>query len=224
MSPKKTDPDSAPPPLIIFDPADGQMHAAAFDKAMAKTARHLAKRYKCHIATGDDAALSDLATRLMPGRIEENRLLLASVPEDVAAELRRLIEPEPEENATTPVDPDENIEAMSDDLRQAEADGLGPLSTDDVISLQSADPVSEGSETANAPLAGDVPADPWDKLAVGNLVLAADLDKRGEPESWYEAVIVRITPASFILRFRDYPKDGLLARTRKHVALLHPTP
>lgn len=229
MSAKKTDSDPASqPPLIIADPADGQMHAGTFDKRLAKTARRLARHYKCHVVGGDEAALSDLAARIMPGRIEDDRLMLASVPDDVAAELRKLLEPVPEsDESDTAAEASDDIPTMAQDLRQADLDGLGSLSADELAALRTPEAEASGQPGeagAQAPNEGsDRGQDLWDALAVGDVVLAADLDKKGEPECWFEAVIVRITPTSFILRFRDYPRDGLLSRTRRHVALLHPT-
>jgi hypothetical protein len=53
-------------------------------------------------------------------------------------------------------------------------------------------------------------------------VLAADLDRQGAPEAWYEAIIVRAEGREFVLRWRDYPRDGLLTRTREQIAILPP--
>ena len=312
MSGKKHDSHQAgQPPLIIADPADGQMHAGTFGKTDAKIARRLAKRFKCHIVIGDDEALHDLAARVHPGRVEDGRLMLATVTEEVAAELRRFMEPMPldEDGHDAAVDFGEDLPAMTRDLGEADRDGLGSLSADEVASLvgfddgdagitdigrsdqegsastetvlashstaerthaadevlnlrgfevggasvektgaalvasgaanapdtstdytQTAGPSNRSAHAGEAPSSGEdawdgKPApDLWDALAIGDTVLAADLDRKGEPECWYEAMIVRITPASFILRFRDFPRDGLLARTRRHVALLHAAP
>jgi hypothetical protein len=62
----------------------------------------------------------------------------------------------------------------------------------------------------------------WNSLTAGTLVLAADLDRQGAPEAWYEAYVVSIEDDTLMLRWRDFPREGILSRTRKHVALLHP--
>lgn len=62
----------------------------------------------------------------------------------------------------------------------------------------------------------------WEDLKPGALVLAADLDRRGTPEAWYEAQIIGLEGPEFLLRFRDFPRDGVLRRTRRHIAILCP--
>jgi hypothetical protein len=85
--------------------------------------------------------------------------------------------------------------------------------------------------TEQAPLAGDpdvatglptINFSLWSSLTAGTLVLAADLDRQGAPEAWYEAYVVSIEDDTLMLRWRDFPREGILSRTRKHVALLHP--
>jgi len=62
----------------------------------------------------------------------------------------------------------------------------------------------------------------WHNLAVGDLVLAAGHDRYGAPDSWHEAIITGRVGDQFVLRWRDYPLDGQVKRSRHHVALLHP--
>jgi len=64
--------------------------------------------------------------------------------------------------------------------------------------------------------------DLWSMLKPGLFVLAADLDRQGVPEAWYEAEIVSLEGPEITLRWRDFPRDGLLSRTRRHIAILHP--
>ena len=62
----------------------------------------------------------------------------------------------------------------------------------------------------------------WDELATGRLVLAAELDRKGQPDGWSEAVILAIQPRGYILHWRDFPEDGLIWRPRQLIALLYP--
>ena len=62
----------------------------------------------------------------------------------------------------------------------------------------------------------------WDALKVGDLVLAADLDRKGVPEGWFEAVITAVDGDTFLVRFRDYPQEGTAKRLQHHIALLYP--
>lgn len=66
-----------------------------------------------------------------------------------------------------------------------------------------------------------VPATVWDALKPNDLVLAADLDKSGVPDGWYEAVIVQVDDGSFTLRWVDYGHEGLVRRQRRHIALMY---
>ena len=80
-------------------------------------------------------------------------------------------------------------------------------------------PVLGGSSAAKAPPAGLAL---WNALKVGDLILAADLDRRGIPGGWYEAVIIAVDGDTFIVKFRDYPEEGKIKRLRHHIALLCP--
>ncbi len=92
--------------------------------------------------------------------------------------------------------------------------------------VQSEAPISEAGESGTQPTPanddGRTLIDVWSMLTPGSLVLAADLDRQGVPEAWYEAEIVSLEGPEITLRWRDFPRDGLLSRTRRHIALLHP--
>lgn len=61
----------------------------------------------------------------------------------------------------------------------------------------------------------------WDKLAIGNLVIAQDT----KPENgWWEAEIVEINGEQLTLQWRDYPRQSNVKRSRTAVALLSPAP
>lgn len=62
----------------------------------------------------------------------------------------------------------------------------------------------------------------WATLAVGDIVLAPELDEEGTPDGWWEAVVLAITGDSFKLRWRDYPEQGQITRPRHQIAFLHP--
>jgi hypothetical protein len=80
-------------------------------------------------------------------------------------------------------------------------------------------PVLGGSSAARRPAPA---AALWNDLAVDSLVLAADLDRQGTPDGWYEAAIIAVDGDTFLVRFRDYPEEGTIKRQRHHIALLYP--
>ena len=63
----------------------------------------------------------------------------------------------------------------------------------------------------------------WDELTVGRLVLAAELNRKGLPDGWSEAVILAVLPRGYTLHWRDFSEDGLIRRTRNLISLLYPT-
>ncbi|HKH80317.1 MAG TPA: hypothetical protein VKA03_01645 [Methylovirgula sp.] len=65
-------------------------------------------------------------------------------------------------------------------------------------------------------------SDAWGELQPGAHVLAANLDRYGAAEAWFAAIIVQNEGNEFVLRWRDFPREGLLTRARRHIALLHP--
>jgi len=62
----------------------------------------------------------------------------------------------------------------------------------------------------------------WDELTIGRVVLAPELDRKGDPEDWYSAVILALHEGAYILRWCDYPEQGLAKRERHHIALPYP--
>jgi hypothetical protein len=53
-------------------------------------------------------------------------------------------------------------------------------------------------------------------------VLAADLDKAGEPDGWYEATIMKIEDGVYVIRWVYEPELGFLRLQRQHIALMYP--
>jgi hypothetical protein len=96
-----------------------------------------------------------------------------------------------------------------------------------IVARQVAEAEAKGIEAAakaeqgGSATSDDAISDIWD-LKPGALVIAADLDRRGAPEAWYEAEIISLEGPEFLLRFRDFPRDGVIRRTRRHIAILHP--
>jgi hypothetical protein len=77
--------------------------------------------------------------------------------------------------------------------------------------------------TTNGVVAGaQVPRDLWDKLKPTDVVLAADLDKAGEPDGWYEATIMKIEDGVYVIRWVYEPELGFLRLQRQHIALMYP--
>ena len=67
-----------------------------------------------------------------------------------------------------------------------------------------------------------VPASIWDTLKPTDIVLAAWLDKAGDPDGWYEATIMNIQNGVYTLRWLYNGKELLVRLKRQHVALMFP--
>src|SRR5215211_9456245 len=70
--------------------------------------------------------------------------------------------------------------------------------------------VPEG-ETTNRPAS-------WDQIQVGTLVIAHESPEDG----WWEAIGVAIENDQLLLRWRDYPREPCVRRSRLEVSLLPP--
>jgi hypothetical protein len=67
-----------------------------------------------------------------------------------------------------------------------------------------------------------VPVAVWDTLKPCDLVLAADLDKNGEPDGWYEATIMKIENGVYVVRWYYEPTMPFVRLRRQHIALMYP--
>jgi len=67
-----------------------------------------------------------------------------------------------------------------------------------------------------------VPASCWDALKPTDIVLGKYFDKWGDPEGWWEAVIIDIQNNTYTIRWVDEPETGFVRLPRKHVALMFP--
>ena len=104
-----------------------------------------------------------------------------------------------------------------------------PCVTQEVLtrlnSLLPKPPASSAESSANPVTAGvQVPVSVWDKLKPTDLVLAADLDKAGEPNGWYEANIMKIEDGIYTVRwYQEYEGEPrIVRRQRQHIALMYP--
>jgi hypothetical protein len=77
-------------------------------------------------------------------------------------------------------------------------------------------PVPEPTDVS-VPAAAGLPAS-WDKIEVGNMVIAAE----GQP--WYAAIVVARDGDMLTLKWRDYPQEPNAIRHASAVALLKPNP
>jgi hypothetical protein len=75
-----------------------------------------------------------------------------------------------------------------------------------------------GSVTAGV----QVPVSVWDTLKPSDLVLAADLDKNGEADGWYEATIMKIENGVYVVRWYYEPTMPFVRLQRQHIALMYP--
>jgi hypothetical protein len=82
---------------------------------------------------------------------------------------------------------------------------------------------STDTSTKPETLPATISADLWNQLKPGSLVLAAGFDDEDNLNGWWEAIILRIDDGEFLVRWRDEPNLPTASRTRKYIALLHPT-
>jgi hypothetical protein len=69
----------------------------------------------------------------------------------------------------------------------------------------------------NVPAPIERPID-WEEIRIGSLVLAYDPKNEG----WYEAIVIMPHGDQWLLRWRDYPSEGTVARGRPQIALMYP--
>jgi hypothetical protein len=84
-------------------------------------------------------------------------------------------------------------------------------------------PGGSGASPTGGTTAGvQVPVAVWDTLKPTDLVLAAELDKNGEPDGWYEATIMKIENGVYTVRWFYEPELGFIRLQRQHIALMYP--
>ena len=72
--------------------------------------------------------------------------------------------------------------------------------------------------TSPAVQAGHPQPKTWGDIKVGSLVIAHE----SHDDGWWEAIVTEVTGDVLTLRWRDYPRQPVVARTRDQVALLFP--
>ncbi|MEW6437773.1 MAG: hypothetical protein AB1508_11485 [Pseudomonadota bacterium] len=181
-------PANVPAVIIVNNRDFPTRYAAWFGAKQAKAAKEAAVKAQFHTITVNRSDVEKIATRFSEGTLEDGKLLLAPVADNLASELDALI--------------------VARQTANAEAKESEPATVDQA---------SDSSAAEDRALSGI-----WDTLRPGEFVLAADLDRQGAPEAWYEAQIVSHDGGEFMLRWRDFPREGIITRTRRHIALLHP--
>ena len=56
-------------------------------------------------------------------------------------------------------------------------------------------------------------------LKPGQKVLAVEFENDGEPNSWWDEIIVRADAGSYWVRWRDWPDEPLVRRVPEHIAI-----
>jgi hypothetical protein len=101
---------------------------------------------------------------------------------------------------------------LYDKLIAAAGNGNSAISVRTVAS-QASGPAKTSSPSANPNLPHS-----WDRIGLGDLVVAQEALEDG----WYEAIVVEVNGDMLTLRWRDYPRERRLVRHRFRVALLYP--
>lgn len=70
--------------------------------------------------------------------------------------------------------------------------------------------------TGSNPAAEAIAPKDWDALKPGDLVIAHE----GKTEGWWEAIVIKRKDDSVTIRWRDYPKQSKVQRTRSQIAFL----
>jgi len=195
---RKSASGNAPAVIIVNNLDHPVRYAAWFGNKRTKTAIDLATALGYHVLNVDSLPLEEVASRLSEGFVVGRNLTLAMLGDDLARELEAIT------SARQAAD-SEATEPSTHDTSETPPDAL--------------DANPELNADDQAQISGEAQSDDWSELQAGALVLAADLDRYGAAEAWYEAIIVRIEGREFVLRWRDFPREGLLTRTRRHIAI-----
>jgi len=177
-------------------------YAAWFGSRRTNAAIVLAKASGFNSLTIDSALHEELASRLVEGAVVSGALQLGILNEDLARDIEALVS---ERNTSTAREP-----GVATDVGETPQDGVQEVVADATASVE---PSSGGSDDEDSI---------WSGLQAGTLVVAADLDRFGAIDAWYEATLVRREGREFVLRWRDFPREGLLTRTQRHIAILPP--
>jgi hypothetical protein len=86
------------------------------------------------------------------------------------------------------------------------------------IAVRTAASQAGGATNANLPTANPNLPHSWDRIGLGDLVVAQEAIEDG----WYEAIVVEVNGDMLTLRWRDFPRERRLVRHRFRVALLYP--
>jgi hypothetical protein len=86
------------------------------------------------------------------------------------------------------------------------------------ISVRTAASQAGSAAKANSPSANPNLPHSWDRIGLGDLVVAQEALEDG----WYEAIVVEVNGDMLTLRWRNFPRERRLVRHRFRVALLYP--
>ena len=98
-----------------------------------------------------------------------------------------------------------------------------PVDTAAAAPLSASKTQPESAPVAAPPSPPKLTAALWEQLKIGDVVLAAELDQKGKPDGWYEAIITHIDKTHFEMRWRDYPSNPKIRLPRDLVALMRPS-
>ena len=199
---------AAQPALIVFgiNQPVGCPQAAWFRAAHVKRVYATAQRIGFSSIAVDSEERRAFAAKLEEGQLLAGRkLLLPAITDELYQQLSNLIA----DKATA-----------AEDRAPKEQE---PESTPKADAETGPHPPSEPEPSAEAPAATTVTAAAWSTLTPGTRVLALYLDKRGNPEGWWEAEVVHIREGVFFLTWCDEPEAGVVMRHRDQIALMLPT-
>jgi hypothetical protein len=197
---------SAEPALIVFgfNKALGCPQAAWFSASLVKRVYAAAQRIGLSNAAVDSEERRGLAAKLSEGQLlSGGKLLLPAIEDQLYQQLQGLLVKQPAAaEARAPANGEPDAAAKPGDLPN----------------------VQEPTELA-PPTEAAVPvtAAAWNAITPGTRVLALYLDKRGNPDGWWEADVVHIRRGVFFVTWSDDPDAGVVMRQRDQIALILPT-
>lgn len=193
----ETEPTLATPALIILGRDEqGKPHASWFADDEATTARKAAALMGMAALAVTSDELRALADQLPHGRLfASGKAFVPFVKGELFTRLAGYL-------------------SVSEQVR-LEQRGSGAATSEEAAASASS---GLGGVAPSEVPAGAVGTD-WKTLAVGNVVIAFE----NQDDGWWPAVVVRVASENmYTLRWRDYPDQPTIVRSRKHIALLHP--
>jgi hypothetical protein len=210
------------PSVLIFGMPDGQPCGAWLTKRDAERLVPTSLATNCHVVLLTDDQKSYAAEVPRGHILKQGTVDLPAIDRGLYDELERAFSAQ-------------SLTGRRDDSSYTAVHGSSSAPSDPSVAIS--EPATPQPETAgdtqpirasrpsrashdpvrNVPAPVERPVD-WDEIRIGSLVLAYDPKNEG----WYEAIVIMPHGDQWLLRWRDYPSEGTVARGRPQIALMYP--